>query len=498
MTKPLLLAPVVVMLLSGCRKPDSLPGSSDIGLHVTITNDVNGTGTPQDYSDKYIYVANTDDAINYLFSVKTDASGNALVKGLAEEESYDVYAHEMREGLQYSGRITIQADGAGQQHLDLRPGNSDQNGFLITCTDAADGPLPNLRVRVYTSLALAQQNDSNLAYFKGNTDSFGRVSKTETATTSYYARIRSLDQQLDTTVSVPVNSRGITRITCRFVVPSPTGLRLVIRDSNGAGIPQVNVCAFATAALAQAGDCASAAFQGATGPDGSYQKVGIPPQTYHVRARNALLGLDTTYTCDVQAQTICETTIDLPPITILQLSCIDLNGAGIPGLTIRAYVSPVLAASNDPALATFELPAVGNGVYRKEGMAAQQYWLRITSGAQGIDAVEVLGVTASVLNAYSVTIGPTGFDLFCHDGNLQGIPGLVVQAYTTEAFALGALEDLAVFTLEPQGIGHYRNTGLVPGTYWLSIRNEDIPVDTVQQILVQQYSVNTLDLDVIP
>ncbi|MBK6831197.1 MAG: hypothetical protein IPG92_10890 [Flavobacteriales bacterium] len=214
--------------------------------------------------------------------------------------------------------------------------------------------------------------------------------------------------------------------------------------------------------------------------------------------RSALLGLDMTYTCDVQAQAICENTIDLPPPTVLQLTFNDLNGAGIPGLTIRGYVSSALAAANDPALAAFEMPAISSGVYRKEGMAAQHYWLRITGSAQGIDAVEEIDVNASVLNTYTLIIGPTGFDLFCHDGSLQGIPGLVVQAYTTEAFALASVPGLAVFTLAPQGIGHYRSTGLQPGTYWVNIANEDIPVDTVQQILVQPYMVNTLAIDVIP
>ncbi|MBK6831196.1 MAG: hypothetical protein IPG92_10885 [Flavobacteriales bacterium] len=223
MKKLQLFALIIALLLVACRKPEDLPGSRDIGLHVTITNDVNGTGTPQDYAEKYIYVSNAGDTINYLFSVKTDANGNALVKGLAEEGHYDVYANETRDGLQYSGRLRNFSDSISQQVLDLRPGSTDQNGFLITCVDAAGGPLPNLRVRVYTSLALAQQNDSNLAFFKGNTDAYGRISKTETASTTYYARIRSADPQLDDTLAIVVNERNITRDKPLHPCPQPPG-----------------------------------------------------------------------------------------------------------------------------------------------------------------------------------------------------------------------------------------------------------------------------------
>jgi hypothetical protein len=344
--------------------------------------------------------------------------------------------------------------------------------------------------------------------FKGKTDNNGRCSFANLPAGEYTVwASRTIPAANNEAALVLKQSNTGTSLSRRLVlVPGAEQTGFVLRCLNNAQEPMtgLKVCIQTTAAAAALG-CVTPTFpELVTDAQGRAAKWGIGAGVYYVRVATTtgtLLRLDTV-TVSAGILSYDTLTVTLPTVTGLELHCRDANTVGVPGLTIHGYATEALANTGNTTLSAFEVTAVGNGVYRKEGIAPQQYWLRFVSTEQSIDQVQAVSVPDASISPTDILITPitpTGYQIFCYDGADSGIPGLIIDGYATQALADSLFTSLASFHMDPvDAYGTYRVVGIPPGNYWLGISNTELDIDTFRQVTVTENVVFQDSFDVIP
>jgi hypothetical protein len=283
-----------------------------------------------------------------------------------------------------------------------------------------------------------------------------------------------------------------------------TGFVLRCLTPGGEPLNGLKVCPLSTAQAAAIGCQPSAFPEMTTDAQGRVSKWGIGAGTFYMRITSAtgtLLRVDTV-TVNTGTLTYDTARITLPVVTGLELRCHDAANVGVTGLTIHGYPTQALAAAGNTTLASFEVLSTGNGVYRKEGIVPQAYWLRVLNAVQQVDQTIPVTVPAGPIVPTEVLIVPvplTGYVLFCNDGSSSGIPGLTVHGYATQALADSSFTQSASFQMPAiDTYGHYRVVGIPAGDYWLGIQNVQLDIDTFRPITVIAGTVYEDTFDVIP
>ena len=209
------------LVLTGC----STPKYNDLAGNLTITgkamffDSLSGSYTPNPLSSLTVYISDSADSNNYLYTSKSDLLGNYIFTGFDSLHAYIVHAKIDSNQEFYSGRIfyhtgVIPFLSQGGDTLYLTPDQQLQNGLFIEVTDAKGGRLANSLVYVFASSVLAGTQDTAGATFRLKTDSYGRCLELNIGYGPYTVLGYYFDAQdtLKGTTSAPlqVNIAGIT------------------------------------------------------------------------------------------------------------------------------------------------------------------------------------------------------------------------------------------------------------------------------------------------
>jgi len=304
--KPSLLLLAILVAQWSCKKPDfnDLAGNSTLSAVVLLHDTYSGNPGYIPIKNLTVYLRNSTNTNQYLYSVKTDNLGQFSFNGLDSTLTYQADALFDTLQARYSGKITYDFQHLYMLHqrdtLLLDIDTSLQNGIHITVTDYLGGAVPNATVWVFNSPAYFFADTIANMTFSITTDGNGIANRYALQPNYYYFRTKTrgggielLDER-----KLMVGVTGITNVPI-VVNPVPVGLGngIEIKTINSGGGSEPNTRLFFyknyDTYIADSNKFNASNFQLVSALDGRATAYIINPGTYYIWARKFATQHDT-------------------------------------------------------------------------------------------------------------------------------------------------------------------------------------------------------------
>lgn len=297
MLKRILLAIAIIILATTCRKgleADNLFIRGRLFLADTLIQ--NESSPPLSFK-KVTLSTDKNDTLNFRYSDSTDRDGYFVFTLLAEDKDKTFYIRFNDSLKTYYYKASNEAH-AGDNNIILNAtlDESKQNGFVLYTKDETNGIIPNVKVRMYGSLAIATLNDTAGAIQAFTSDINGRFFRINVPAGSYYF---NASKTVDTiayellTKKITVTSTGIIKdvITMKKKTPDyKNGFTITVKDSLNGPIPGATIYIYNSQVLAASNDPTGAISSIKSDSVGAFSRFNYPAGTYFI---NAIKKVDT-------------------------------------------------------------------------------------------------------------------------------------------------------------------------------------------------------------
>ncbi len=289
----------IICLLSffSCKKYKDLKDNNSVGNsyirgRLFLTDTLTKNTVNQSLSSKIvqIFFADTQDTINDILPVTTDKDGYFTFRNLDESRTYRIYYEETEDSsrMYTAVRTDIKAPFdtlALNAHLDT----TKEPGVIYSIVDEFGAPIKGASVCIFANISFFQEGKCDNSNYSLTTDAYGHAFVFNIPSGKYYVTsyISVNGSTYLTNDSLTVDS-AIIHQTLRLAKAKQTGYNILVLDSLGTAVPNVQLCFFTSEVFFNTGNCSASNFHNNSDSNGISKGTAVTPGKYFVLANTTI------------------------------------------------------------------------------------------------------------------------------------------------------------------------------------------------------------------
>lgn len=175
---------LAVLAIAACKKADKYGRLTDQAVYgYAYVTDPFGVNLSVALSAQTVYINDKADTTAYVLQTATDAAGRFTFNRPSTGQ-FTVFAHYIKDGVEYRGSVTRDADKTDSIKLLVLP--QYLTALHLHFQDATNGGLSNLNFRLYTNQSAAAADLTKQAFLKGTADTYGNFNTYNINTGDYW------------------------------------------------------------------------------------------------------------------------------------------------------------------------------------------------------------------------------------------------------------------------------------------------------------------------